>query len=128
MVFYFVPERRVPQAFLYGLGDGNFGAVDSQAVGHVVENGLGERIGALEDHANAAAKSGNVLRKDALAIEKDFAPEARAADGLVHAVEGAKEGGLAATGRTNERGDFIGGDAHADIEEGLLGAIKEIQF
>src|SRR5207249_2571791 len=72
MILYFVPERGVAQAFFDGVGDGNFGAVDFQAVSHVVENGLGERIGALEDHANAAAKSGNVLREDALAVEKDF--------------------------------------------------------
>ena len=118
----------MPQAFFDGLGDGKFGTVDFQTVGNVVENGLGERIGALEDHAHAPAKSGNVLREDALAVKKDFATEASATDGLVHAIEGTKKSGFAAAGRANERGDLVDGDAHADIEEGLLAAIKEIKL
>src|SRR5437016_3242991 len=128
VVLHFVPERGVAQAFFDGVGDGKLRAVDLQAVGHVVENGLGERIGALEDHTNAAAKSSNVLREDALAVEKDFAAEARAADGFVHAVEGTKKSGFAAAGRADERGDLVDGDAHADIEKGLLAAIKEIKL
>src|ERR1700704_6627675 len=103
MVFDFVPECGVTQAFFDGFGDGGFRAVDPQAVGNVVKNGLGERIGTLKNHADAAAMRSNVLRKDVLPVEKNFALEARAADDLVHAVEGAEESGLAASGRTNER-------------------------
>jgi len=54
--------------------------------------------GTLKDHADAAAMRGNVLRKDVLAIEKNFALEPGVTHGFVHAVEGAKQRGLAATG------------------------------
>src|SRR2546430_12162678 len=94
MILYFVPERGVAQTFFDRFGNGELRAVDLQAVGHVLENGLGERIGALEDHANAAAKRGDILGKNVLAVEKDFALEACAADGVVHAIEGPKQGGL----------------------------------
>src|ERR1700682_3678518 len=127
-VFHSAPEPRTPRPFFDRIGDGNIRAVDPQAIGNVVKNRLGERIGTLKDHADAAAMRGNVLRKDVLAIEKNFALEPGAAHGFVHAVEGAKQGGLAATGGANERGDLIGGDAHADIEEDLLAAVKEIEL
>src|SRR5437867_6539426 len=84
MVFDFVPERRVPQAFFDRFGDGNFGAVDSQAVGHVIEDGLGEGIRALKDNAEAAAKGGKVLRENARAIEKDSAAKLPPAAGPGH--------------------------------------------
>src|SRR6266478_2249214 len=128
VVFYFIPEGGVPQAFFDGFGNGGFRAVDPQAIGHVVENGFGERIGALKDHADAAAIRSNVLRKDVLAIEKNFALEAGAAHDLVHAIEGAQQGGLAAAGGANERGDLIGGDAQVDVEEDLLAGKKEIDL
>ena len=70
----------------------------------------------------------NVLGKDTLAVEKNFPLEPGMAHGFVHAVEGAKQGGLATAGRTNKRGDLAGGDAHTDIEQGLLVAVKEIDL
>jgi len=45
-----------------------------------------------------------------LAIEKNFAFQASAAHDLVHAIQGAQQGGLATAGGTNERGDLVGGD------------------
>src|SRR5256886_17275328 len=118
----------MPECFLDRVGDGVLRAINPQTVGNVVENGLGERIGALENHADAAAIRSNVLRKDVLAIQKNFAFQAGAAHDLVHAIQGAKQSGLATAGGTNERGDLVGGDAHADIEESLLAAIKEIDL
>ncbi len=116
------------QALLDDLGDRALGSVNARTVGDVVENGFGERIGALEDHADAAAQRGDVLRDNILAIEKDFAFQARSADGFVHAIEDAKQGGFAATGRADERGDFLVRNAHVYVEEDLLRAIEEIQF
>src|SRR5260370_39240129 len=108
------------------MGRGDLRAVNAQAVSNVVENGLGERIGALENHADAATIGSDVLREDVLAVEQNFAFEAGGAHGLVHAGEGAERSGLAATGRADERGDLIGGDSHADVEADLLCAGKEI--
>jgi len=98
MVFDFVPEGGVAQALFDGFGDRGFRAVDAQAVGNILEDGLGERVGALENHTDAAAIESDVLRKDVLAVEQNFTLEARAADGFVHAVEGAQQGGFATAG------------------------------
>src|SRR5258707_12017146 len=86
MVFDFVPEGGVAQALFDGFGDRGFRAVDAQAVSDVVKDGLGKRVGALENHADAAAMGSYVLGKNVLAIEKDFALEAGVSHGLVHAV------------------------------------------
>ena len=36
--------------------------------------------------------------------------------------------GFAAAGRADESGDFVGGDAQADVEESLLGAVEKIDL
>src|SRR5260370_10820196 len=77
MVFDFVAEGGVAQALFDGFGDRGFRAVAAQAVSDVVQNGLGERVGALKDHADAAAMGTYVLGINVLAIEKDFALKAR---------------------------------------------------
>src|SRR5947209_4226664 len=125
MVLDFVPESGVPQAFFDGIGNRDFRTVDPEAIGNVVKNGLGEGVGTLKNHADAAAKGGYVLGQNILPVEENLAIETGVAHGLVHAVKGAKESGLAATGGANERGDLVGSNAHADIEEGLLAAVKE---
>src|SRR5439155_297069 len=68
------------------------------------------------------------IERGAGLVEEDFATEAGATDGFIHAVEGTKKSGLAAAGRADERGDLVDRDAHADIEERLLAAIKEIKL
>ena len=128
VVFDFIPQRGVAEALLDGVGERKLGAVDAQAVRDIVEDRFRERIGALEDHADAAAELGDVLREDVLAVEQDFAFEARVAHGFVHAVEGAQERGLPAAGRADQRGDFVGGDAQVDVEQGLLGAVIKIDL
>jgi len=57
-----------------------------------------------------------------------FRLQAGVTHGLVHAIEGAQQGGLAAAGRTDQRGDLAVGNAHVDVEEGLLGAVEEIDL
>jgi len=46
----------------------------------------------------------------------------------MHAVEGAEQSGLAATGRADERRDLAGGNAHVDVKERLLLAIEKIDL
>src|SRR5260370_30602780 len=107
MVFDYVTEGGVSQALFDGYGERGFRAVDAQAIGNILENGLGERIGALENHADAAAMGGYVLPQNVLAIKQNFTFEARAADGFVLAVEGAKQSGLPATRRAHKRVNFF---------------------
>src|SRR5262249_31027062 len=118
MVFHFVPECGVTKALFDHFGDGPLGSVDAGAVSDVVEDGFRKRVGALEDHADTAAESGDVLGENVLTVQKNFAFETRGTHGFVHAVECAEKSGLATTGRANERGDFVGGNAHADVEQG----------
>jgi hypothetical protein len=70
----------------------------------------------------------DILFEDILAVEKNFAFQARAAHGFVHAVQRAEKSGLAATRRPDERRDPVGSDAQVDVKEGLLGAVKEIDL
>src|SRR5579871_1334844 len=128
MIFDFVPKSRVTKALLDGFGNRYFRTVDLQAVGDVVEDRFWKRVGALKNHAHLAAQLRDVLRKNVLTVEKYFSFESRVTHGFVHTIEGAKQSRLAATGRTDEGGDFVGGDAEADVEERLLGAIEKIDF
>src|SRR5262249_50692686 len=107
MVLHFVPQRRAAQAAFDDFGDRFFGAVDFGAVGDVVEDGFGEGVGALKDHADAAAQQRNILGKDVLPVEENFPFEPGVAHGFVHAVEGAQKRGLAASGGADQGGYAI---------------------
>ncbi len=101
--------------------------IDAEAVGNVVIDRFRERIGALENHTDAAAKVDDIERVNLLAIEKNFADDARVANRFVHAIERAQECGLAATGRADERSDFVLGNLKTQSEDGLLRTIKKVQ-
>ena len=81
---------------------------------HVVVDGhRRERRGPLEDHPDPPAELHGVHpgRVDVLAVEQHPARDPAALDQLVHPVEGAQEGGLAAPGRADERVDPVGREA-----------------
>ena len=62
LVLDFVPQRGAAQALLHLVVQsrrGSTDAVDARAVGDVVEDRFRERIGPLEDHADAAAHVGH---------------------------------------------------------------------
>ena len=102
--------------------------VDAQAVGHVVEDRFGKRIGLLEHHADPAAQLGDVLRQDILAIQGNFALQARVAERFVHAVQRAQQRGFAAAGRPDQRRDLVGGHVHGDVVQRLVLAVVKIQL
>src|SRR5277367_1011109 len=126
IVLHFVPEGGAAQAVLDEVVEAAFVAIDAQAVGYVVINRFWKWIGALEDHAHAAAQADDVERVNVLTIEKDFAFNAGVANGFVHAVQSAQECGFAAAGRTDERGDTVGGNFQAEAEDGLLRTVIKI--
>ena len=103
-------------------------SIHLHAVGDVVEDRLGERIGPLKHHAHAAAQLGDVQLQHVLAVQQHLAFVARALDGLVDAVQRAQEGGLAAAGRADQRGDALLGNFQADIVQRLKGAVEEVQI
>ena len=73
----------------------------------VVDRHRRERVGPLEHHADRAADVDRVDAGavDVVAVEQDLALHVRAGDDLVHAVERAQEGGLAAARRADEGRD-----------------------
>ena len=61
------------------------------------------------------------------AVHEHLALDARAGDDLVHAVDGAEEGGLAATGRANERRHRIGLDRERHVLDGQEVAVEDVE-
>ena len=103
--------------------DGAFAdAVDAQRVDDVFEDGLGEGVGFLEDHADAFAEGDDVDAGgvDFAAVDVDGAVDAAGVDEVVHAVEAAEEGGFAAAGGADEGGDSFFGDVRGRFVEGVL--------
>ena len=102
-------------------------AVDARAVGDVLVDRLGERVGLLEHHPDAGAQLHDVHGRsvDVLAVELDVAAHARRRDSVVHPVEAAQEGRLAAARRADERGHAIVVDVDRDVLQRLLLAVED---
>ena len=82
-------------------------AGDAQAVGHVLEDRLRERVRPLEHHAHAPAHEDriDVWAVDGLAVELHVPVDRDARDGVVHPVERPQERALAAAAGADERED-----------------------
>ena len=104
-------------------------AMDAQAEDHVFIDRNGQRIGALEHHADRFAQfdQRNVRVVDVLAQDLDFAGGGDVAVALVDAVEAAQQGGLAAAGRPDERGDEAVLDVDGDVDQRLELAVPQVQ-
>ncbi len=100
-------------------------AVHFEGIGHIVGNGHGEGVGFLKNHAHALTQSDHVdVRSvDVGSVEENGTFRAQPVDEIVHAVEGAEQGRLAATGGTDEGRDEPLLDAHVDVEKGLAGPV-----
>ena len=97
---------------------------------HVVVDRHGrERVGTLEDHADHAAYVHriHVGGVEILAVDQHLALDARSANDLVHAVERAEEGRLAAAGRADERGHRASGDRDGDAFNGEEVAVVDVE-
>src|SRR5258705_4930764 len=95
----------------------------------VVNRHCGERIGLLEHHADPAAKlrgRGPVIRFDFTDADSSF--HARFGDGLVHAIDAADKGRLAATGWADQGRSMIGGDLQVYVVQSLAFAVPGIQM
>jgi hypothetical protein len=82
---------------------------------------LGKGLGFLEHHADAAAQQGDVDVPvvDVLPFDQDLAVDPADVDQVVHAVEAAQQGRLAAAAGADESGDAIFRQVHADILQRL---------
>ena len=104
-------------------------AVGARTVGDVVVDGHRERVRLLEYHADAAAQQVDVtVFVDVLTVELDVACDAAALYEVVHAVERAQQGALAAAGRADERGDLVGLDVQVDVVQGVEITVMQIHI
>ena len=124
-----VPQRGLAQRALDDLVQPGLAAdaVDARPVGDVVVDRLRERVRLLEDHADAPPDGdrGDVRGVQARPAVADVALDAGARDQVVHPVQGAQHGGLAAPGRADERGDLVLVDGQRDVGDGPEGAVVD---
>ena len=129
VVFHFIPQSSSNEALLHDLVQ--FGlAVHTQNAGpegHVVKHRLGKRIGSLEDHSDPATKVHDVgaCGVDVPVVQQDLALDPCSSEGVVHPVETAQEGGLAAARGTDERRDLAVADINGDVRQGGRVAVVE---
>ena len=104
-------------------------AGDPRAVGDVVVDRLRERVGLLEHHADVRADGDGVdgLRVDVLAVVEHLTLDAGAGDEVVHPVEAAQHGGLAAAGGTDHRGDLVATVGQVDVVHGVEVAVEDVE-
>ena len=96
----------------------------------VVADRQGQRVRALEDHADLLAHLDelDVRVVDVVAEDLDAARRADVAQAFVDPVDAAQEGRLAAAGRADQRGDDALLDVEVDVEQRLEGAVPEVEL
>jgi len=114
------PQRGLAQGLLHQLVQLGFAqrhAGDTRPEGDVIVDRLREGVGLLKDHADALAQAGQVKLGvvDIFSLKEDLAFHARTLDGIVHAVQTAQEGGLAAARGADQGSDLAGEDVHVDV-------------
>ena len=104
-------------------------AGDPQAVGDVLVDRLGKGRRPLEDHAHLLPQFDHVGRavEDLLAVHEDAAGGADVVDQVVHAVQAAQQGRLAAARGTDQGRDLVAGEVDGNILQGLAAAVEEAQ-
>ncbi len=122
LVLDLVPQGGPGEALLDQVVHVALEPVDLRGDGDVVVDGLRERVGLLEHHADAppdldGLHPGAVER---LPIEVQAALDPGSRDEIVEPVKAAQERGLAAAGRADQGGDLPLGDGHADVAQGLV--------
>ena len=122
-VLDFVPKGRPLEAALHRLVQRAAvpDAADPQAVGDVLVDRLGEGRRPLEDHAHLLPQLDHVSSaiEDLLAIDENAAGGADVVDQVVHAVQAAEQGRLAAARRADQGRNLVAGEIDDDIVQGL---------
>ena len=110
----FIPQGGVGQCLFDKIVHIALSATYAGAVGDVVIDRLGEDIGLLKDHADAAPDIDriDVSSVEIVAVVGEQSGDLGAIDQVVHPVEAPQHGGLAAPRRPDERRDLM----HADLQ------------
>jgi hypothetical protein len=113
-----------------GVGLADAPVVELHAGEHVVaDRHRRERVRALEHHPDLAADEHGVDARavEVVAVDEHLAVDAGAGDDLVHAVERADEGRLAAAGGADQRRDRAGLDRERDTLDGEEVAVVDVE-
>ena len=123
-----VPERRAAQRLLDRLVEVVLLAEDARAEGDVVVDRLRERVRFLEDHPDQLADLDrvDVGPVEVLAVVEELAVDFGAGDQVVHPVEAAQQGALAAARGTDQRGDVVAVDVHRHALDGGHAAVEDV--
>ncbi len=113
-----------PVQFLPVVGE----AVDARSVGDVLVDGLGEGIGFLKHHADLCPERHHVLLFiiDLDAVQLDGAGDAATGNLIVHPVEAAQKGGLAAPGGADHGHHLVLADVQAHVPDGVFFPVMDI--
>jgi hypothetical protein len=128
VVFHLIPKVCPTEAALYQLVQVIMEAQNTRAEGHIIVDRQGEGVRSLKDHPYSAAEFYHVnpRRVDIFAVQKHLSLEVGIREGFVHPIEGAQEGGLAATGGADKGGYLTFVDLNRYIYQGLGLAIEEV--
>ena len=134
-VFDVVPELHVAQRGLHQFllstaGNHRARHVQSDAEQHVIVDRDWQRVGTLKHHPDTLAqlRQGDILVVDVAAKDADLAGRPHVFVSLVDAIETTQQGRLAATGRSDQRGDHPRFDVDHDVLERLEVPVPEIQI
>ena len=128
-VLCLLPDRGAAQRALHDLVQlhAAFDAMRARAVGDVVVNGHGERVGFLEHHAHALTQKVHIaVVINVLPVQADIACDPAALDQIVHPVKRAEQRRFAAAGRADKRRDLIGLDVQVNIMQRMEIAVMQI--
>src|SRR6266571_5175471 len=133
LILYLIPNGRLTQATFYQFSQSGAmcHTIDTRPHRHIVKYAAsGQDIRLLEDHTDMLTHMPWLDRPgvDVEAINQHGAGHASIWHLLVHAIEAADEGRLAAARRPNHRGDRLRLDREIDIKERLLPSIPGIQM
>ena len=83
----------------------------------------------MEYHAHFGAQEiqVDIFVEDVFAVEQELAVGLHAGVEVVHAVEGAQQGGFAAAGGADKGGYLIGGNIHIDVFQRMEGAVVKVE-
>jgi len=132
VVFDLFPESGLLEGALYGFVEDTAvaKAVELEAADDIVVDGhRREGVGALEDHAYAAADlDGRSVTIDVDLAHFDNTGGMGDGVGLVHAIEATNEGGFAAAGGADERGGVVRGDMQVNVLQCVVRTIPCVQI
>ena len=103
--------------------------MDAEAKDDVFVDRDRQRVGPLKDHAHRLPefeqRDGGLVHL--LAQDADFAAGAHAGNAFVDAVVAPQQGGFAAAGRADQRGDAPVRDIEVDVQKCLKVAVPEVE-